>query len=108
MLEAHTGPEAAGSAVSAIRQLGRRPDHRQRRAGPAESVRRAEFRTGWRGSPRWGCRWTPGYYLPQLADVIDWRVLPRHEIIMGHVGGVLGYGPYAGKRDEVFASWKRR
>ena len=25
---------------------------------------------------------------------------------MGHVGGVLGYGPYAGRRDEVFASWK--
>jgi predicted TIM-barrel fold metal-dependent hydrolase len=26
---------------------------------------------------------------------------------MGHVGGVLGYGPYAGKKDEVFADWRR-
>jgi L-fuconolactonase len=34
------------------------------------------------------------------------RALPAATIIMGHVGGVLGYGPYAGKRDEVFASWK--
>ncbi|MDP2703194.1 MAG: amidohydrolase family protein, partial [Candidatus Rokubacteria bacterium] len=25
---------------------------------------------------------------------------------MGHVGGPLGYGPYEGRRDEVFASWK--
>ena len=25
---------------------------------------------------------------------------------MVHVGGPLGYGPYAGKRDEVFKSWK--
>ena len=25
---------------------------------------------------------------------------------MGHVGGPLGYGPYAGKRDEVYAAWK--
>ena len=25
---------------------------------------------------------------------------------MGHCGGPLGYGPYAGKRDEVFAAWK--
>jgi predicted TIM-barrel fold metal-dependent hydrolase len=25
---------------------------------------------------------------------------------MGHCGGPLGYGPYAGKRDLVFASWK--
>ena len=22
---------------------------------------------------------------------------------MGHVGGMLGYGPYAGRRNEVFA-----
>jgi hypothetical protein len=26
---------------------------------------------------------------------------------MGHVGGLLGYGPYAGRRDEEFAAWKR-
>jgi predicted TIM-barrel fold metal-dependent hydrolase len=25
---------------------------------------------------------------------------------MGHVGGVLGYGPYAGRTDEIYASWK--
>jgi L-fuconolactonase len=24
---------------------------------------------------------------------------------MCHVGGPLGYGPYAGKKDEVFATW---
>ena len=28
--------------------------------------------------------------------------------MLGHVGGPLGYGPYAGKRDEVFRSWKAR
>lgn len=25
---------------------------------------------------------------------------------MCHMGGPLGYGPYAGKKDEVFATWK--
>src|ERR1044072_9152069 len=25
---------------------------------------------------------------------------------MCHMGGPLGYGPYAGKKDEVFANWK--
>ena len=34
------------------------------------------------------------------------RAFPSANIIAGHVGGPLGYGPYAGKRDEVFASWK--
>jgi len=44
---------------------------------------------------------------PQLADVIDLaRACPDANIIMGHVGGPLGYGPYAGKGQEVFASWK--
>jgi predicted TIM-barrel fold metal-dependent hydrolase len=26
---------------------------------------------------------------------------------MGHVGGVLGYGPYAGKSAEVMSAWRR-
>jgi L-fuconolactonase len=44
---------------------------------------------------------------PQLADAIDLaRAFPNANIIVGHVGGVLGYGPYTGKRDEVFAVWK--
>jgi predicted TIM-barrel fold metal-dependent hydrolase len=44
---------------------------------------------------------------PQLADVIDLaRSFPALNMIMGHAGGPLGYGPYAGKSDEVFASWK--
>ena len=44
---------------------------------------------------------------PQLADVVDLaRACPSANIIVGHCGGLLGYGPYAGKRDEVFAAWK--
>jgi predicted TIM-barrel fold metal-dependent hydrolase len=34
------------------------------------------------------------------------RGCPDTPIVLGHVGGPLGYGPYAGKRDEVFRSWK--
>ena len=44
---------------------------------------------------------------PQLADAVDLaRAAPDANIIAGHVGGPLGYGPYAGKRDEVFATWE--
>ena len=46
-------------------------------------------------------------YHPQLADMIDLaRSFPDTNIIMCHVGGPLGYGPYAGREDEVYASWK--
>ena len=44
---------------------------------------------------------------PQHADIVDLaRAFPAATIIVGHVGGPLGYGPYTGKRDEVYATWK--
>src|SRR5438105_1294836 len=69
---------------------------------------------GWRGSPRTGWRSMPGAtirdawcYHPQLADVIALaRAVPKPTIVMCHVGGVLGYGAYAGKKDEVHAAWR--
>ncbi|GAH46616.1 unnamed protein product [marine sediment metagenome] len=36
------------------------------------------------------------------------RAFPDIPIILNHVGGPLGIGPYAGKREEVFQEWKRR
>src|SRR5207302_1668119 len=48
-------------------------------------------------------------YHPQLADVIALaRAVPQPTIVMCHVGGVLGYGAYAGKKDEVHAAWRGR
>jgi L-fuconolactonase len=42
-----------------------------------------------------------------LADVVNLaRAFPNANIIAGHVGGPLGYGPYSGKKDEAFATWK--
>ena len=34
------------------------------------------------------------------------RAFPEANIILCHMGGPLGYGPYAGRKDEVFATWK--
>jgi len=46
-------------------------------------------------------------YHPQLADVVDLaRHFPETTIVLDHVGGPLGIGPYAGRRDEVFATWR--
>ncbi|MGS0744032.1 amidohydrolase family protein [Glaciimonas sp. GG7] len=33
------------------------------------------------------------------------RAFPDTPIVLNHVGGPLGVGPYAGKRDEVFMHW---
>jgi L-fuconolactonase len=69
---------------------------------------RADFRAGLARLAGRGLSFDAWLYHPQLADVVDLaHAFPAAPIVMGHVGGVLGYGPYAGKKDEVFASWKR-
>ena len=74
--------------------------------GP-DIYRRADFRAGLARLSALGLSLDAWVFFTQLADVIDLaRAFPGTNIIMGHVGGVLGYGPYAGRRDEVFASWK--
>jgi len=42
--------------------------------------------------------------LQELADLAS--AFPDTTIILNHVGRPLGVGPYAGKRDEVFADWQ--
>ena len=45
-------------------------------------------------------------YHTQLGDLVDLaRAFPETQIVLDHVGGAIGLGPYAGKRDEVFAAW---
>lgn len=52
--------------------------------------------------------WLPAWvFHPQLADAVDLaRACPDANIVMCHMGGPLGYGPYAGRQDEVFRVWK--
>jgi predicted TIM-barrel fold metal-dependent hydrolase len=47
-------------------------------------------------------------YHPQIPDVIELaRAFPDQPIVLNHVGGPLGIGPYAGRREEIFAGWHR-
>ena len=46
-------------------------------------------------------------YFTQLGELVDLaRAFPETPIVLDHVGGPIGIGPYAGKRDEVFAAWR--
>lgn len=43
----------------------------------------------------------------QLGDLVDLaRAFPETRIVLNHIGGALGVGPYAGKRQEVFSDWQ--
>jgi len=74
--------------------------------GPHDMLR-PEFRAGLARLTALGLSLDAWVFHPQLADAVDLaRTYPAANIIVGHCGGPLGYGPYTGKRDEVFASWK--
>ena len=47
-------------------------------------------------------------YHPQLPEVVDLaRAFPDTTIILDHVGGLIGIGPYANAQEEAFEAWKR-
>jgi len=69
---------------------------------------RSDFRAGLARLSALGLSLDAWCFHPQIPDIIDLaRAFPGTNIVVGHCGGPLGYGRYAGKRDEVFADWKR-
>lgn len=69
---------------------------------------RPDFRAGLKRLSALGLSFDAWLYHPQLGDAIDLaRAFPATPIIMGHVGGVLGYGPYAGGAAAIIPQWKR-
>lgn len=71
-------------------------------------VRDPVFREGFAELAKLGLTFESWQYHPQLSDAVDLaRAFPDTTIILDHVGGVLGVGPYAGKRQEILAAWKK-
>jgi predicted TIM-barrel fold metal-dependent hydrolase len=47
-------------------------------------------------------------YYPQMPDVVDLaRSFPEQPIVLNHVGGPIGVGPYASRREAEFPTWAR-
>ncbi|UFH48177.1 amidohydrolase family protein [Pseudomonas sp. KNUC1026] len=73
---------------------------------PAGVLAEPGFRQGAAQLLRHGLSLDIWAYHTQLPEVLDLaQALPGLPIILNHLGGPLGAGPYAGKRDEVFAAW---
>lgn len=68
---------------------------------------RAEFRAGLRRLTALGLSFDLWVFHTQLGEALDLvRACPSTSFILGHCGGPLGYGPYAGRTEAVFAQWK--
>lgn len=65
------------------------------------------YRAGFAHLERLGLTYEAWLYHPQIPELTDLsRDFPDTTIILNHLGGVLGVGPYAGRREEIFATWK--
>ena len=55
-----------------------------------------------------GCTFDAWLYHPQLPELAALaRAVPEATIVLDHLGGPLGVGPYEGRRDEVLEVWRR-
>jgi predicted TIM-barrel fold metal-dependent hydrolase len=66
------------------------------------------FRRGFACLQRYGLSFDAWLYHPQLPELVELaRAFPDVTIVLDHIGGPLGVGPYKGKRDEVFQVWSK-
>ena len=67
----------------------------------------ADFRRGLAALGRAGLSFDAWLYHPQIPELAALaRAQPDVPIVLDHLGGPLGIGPYAGRRDEVLADWR--
>ncbi len=79
----------------------------QTRSGPEGILHDARFARGVSLLGTRGLSLDAWVYHPQLSDLATLaRRCPQTTIVLNHLGGPLGTGPYAGRRDEVFAQWR--
>ncbi len=65
------------------------------------------FRRGFAYLRQYGLTFEGWVYHTHIADLTNLaRAFPDTTIIFNHLGGPIGIGPYAGRREEVFAAWK--
>jgi L-fuconolactonase len=66
------------------------------------------FRQGFAELDRRGLSFDAWVFHPQIPEVTDLaRAFPNTCIVLDHLGGPLGIGPYADDRSGVFSEWRR-
>lgn len=102
--------QAGKSRFRGIRYSGARHEafrHGVLATPPAHLFLDKKFREGFALLAKYGLSFESWTYHHQLDDVIDLaRAFPHIPIIVNHIGGTLGVGPYADKPLKVIAEWK--
>ncbi len=110
VLAAHI--EAGGERFKGIRHataLDPSPEVRRSHTRPTPGLMaEPAFREGFAELAHHDLRFDAWLYHPQITELVD--LAHAHSdvlIVLDHLGGPLGVGPYAGQREEVRADWRR-
>jgi len=83
------------------------PDPRIARAHQPGLYLDATFREGFAQVAALGLVFDMTSRFPQLGECADLaRAFPATTIVLNHLGGIAGIGAYAGRQDEIFATWR--
>ncbi len=81
--------------------------HRTHTNPPQGLLGQDDFRAGFAELTRRGHSFDAWLYFTQVHELTALaRAFPEATIICDHIGGPIGIGPYAGKRDEMLAVWR--
>jgi L-fuconolactonase len=74
---------------------------------PQDLLQSSRFREGFACLSELGLSFDAWVYHPQIPEVtVLARAFPDTTIVLDHVGGLLGIGPYANRHEEVFSCWQ--
>ena len=109
VLAAHV--EAGGGRFRGIRHVtayDESPDVRASHTNPPPGLMAdPAFRAGFAALGAAGLSFDAWLYHPQLPELAELcRAHPEVPVVLDHLGGPLGIGPYAGRRDEVMEGWR--
>ncbi len=84
------------------------PDVRNSHTDPPPGLfGEAAFREGFARLTALDLTFEAWLYHTQLGDVVGLAsAFPDARIVLNHVGGPLGIGPYVGRQDEIFPGWR--
>jgi len=106
VLDAHLATSDRVRGVRHITAFDSNSDVPRPRPFPEGLLGDAKFREGFAVLDKLGLSFDAYLYHPQLHEIADLaNAFPGVTMILNHVGGPLGVGPYAGKRDEIFQNW---
>jgi predicted TIM-barrel fold metal-dependent hydrolase len=105
---------AAGPRFKGIRHAAawedQAPEIHNSHTNPPQHLYRdhAKFREGFAALAPLGLSFDAWLYHPQIPDLTHLaRAFPEQPIVLNHLGGPLGLGWYADKRQEILTGWQR-